>query len=433
MKRLLRPILAVLVIPCVMLSLADLGWAETELEFTGELRVRTEGHRREFTREANTFEFTDLRTRLALKAIYEEYTHIFVQMQDSRRWGETNLQGVARSGTLADGKNVDLHQAYIRLDRLFGERWGMQAGRYELNLGNQRVFGAVGWHNVGRSWEGANLWYTVPAVRVTGYWLKRLERMDPDRNSDFNIFGANAKVEDHGSELFFFWENDANKNLIPGFDSNVNALDRFDLGGYYKKTFGPMDVEVNAVYQFGNKALVQTSAPDTSVTDQDISAYLFTAEVGYTVSTENKGRVAAGIDFASGDDDPKDDTFKAYDNLYYTGHKFRGYMDYFLASNDEGLMDLMLRGSMAPASGWVFKADIHYFRSAAEYVDFRDEKTNSVGWEIDLAARTTRIAGMKVDGGLAVFLPNDSYAGIEDSKAGTWAYIMLTGNFGGKL
>jgi hypothetical protein len=74
-----------------MLSLAIPGRADTELDFTGQLRVRTEGHRREFTREANTFEFTDLRTRLALRAIYEEYTHIFIQMQDSRRWGGTNL------------------------------------------------------------------------------------------------------------------------------------------------------------------------------------------------------------------------------------------------------------------------------------------------------------------------------------------------------
>ncbi len=433
MKRLVKPLSAALVFSCVVVSLVVPSLAETEVNFTGQVRVRTEGDKRSFQAGAPTKETTFLRTRLALEAIYEEYTHVFIQLQDSRTWGGTTQSGQGASGTLADGENVDLHQAFIKMDRLFGPNWGLQAGRYELNLGNQRVFGAVGWHNVGRSWEGANLWYEVPAVSVTGYWLKRWERNDSVRNSDFNIFGANAKIKDYGAELFFFWENDANKNLVPDFDSNTNALDRLDLGGYYRKVFGVTDVEVNAVYQFGNRALVQTTARDTSVTGQDISAYLITAEVGVTVSEEKKARIAALIDFASGDDDPTGGTFKTYDNLYYTGHKFRGRMDYFLASNEQGLMDLMLRGSVAPASGWELRADIHYFMTAEKYVDFDAQETSAVGWEVDLAARTTRIAGMKVDGGLAFFVPDDSFAGFADTKTGLWGYVMLTGNFGGKM
>ena len=61
------------------------------------------------------------------------------------------------------------------------------------------------------------------------------------------------------------------------------------------------------------------------------------------------------------------------------------------------------------------------------------QETSAVGWEVDLAARTTRIAGMKVDGGLAFFVPDDSFAGFADTKTGLWGYVMLTGNFGGKM
>ncbi|RKZ99299.1 MAG: hypothetical protein DRQ47_11295, partial [Gammaproteobacteria bacterium] len=82
--------------------------------------------------------------------------------------------------------------------------------------------------------------------------------------------------------------------------------------------------------------------------------------------------------------------------------------------------------------GWKLNADVHYFKTHKEYTDFNDEQTSSVGTEIDLTITTTRLASVKIDGGLAAFMPNDSFARRSDAKTGLWGYIMVTGNFGEK-
>ena len=199
-------------------SIADA--AETKLNFTGQLRFRTEGSRRSFSPDATMREYTLLRTRLALDAAIDEDTHVFIQFQDSRFFGGTDLRGHANSGTLNNGSNVDLHQAYIKFNNLFNEHWGFQAGRFEVNLGNQRVFGAVGWSNNARSWEGMDGWFQNGAVQATGYWLKRLERNTLETGSDFNIYGVNADIKKIGAEVFGFFERDANRDLVENFDND---------------------------------------------------------------------------------------------------------------------------------------------------------------------------------------------------------------------
>lgn len=400
--------------------------AETELVFSGQVRSRTELDGKSFEGGATTMEFTDLRTRLALEAIIESSTHVFIQLQDSRRLGAAAHSEEQTSGTLYNARNVDMHQAYLRIDRLFAGGWGLQVGRFEVNLGNQRVFGSVGWNNVGRSWEGMDGWYRNDTFQVAGYWLKKLARENPSDYQDFNIFGLNARIEKLGLELLAFYERDSNTHGFGDDPHQANALDRYDVGFYFSRLFESISLTANGVYQFGNRLDVGIPA----AVERDISAYLLTAEAGYVFDADMHLSLAAGVDYASGDDDAGDDTWKAYDNLYYTGHKFRGFMDYFVASNREGLLDLMAKASVAPVSGWKLQSAVHYFRTAQEYADFEGNDTRAAGIEIDLTATTTRIAGVTIDGGCSIFLPDDSFAGEKDADPGVWGYVMLAGNFG---
>jgi len=395
--------------------------ADTKIEVSGQVRARAEVDKRSFDTDAPKLQYTDLRTRLGMQATLHSNTSAFVQLQDSRRLGGTNGDGLAASGTLNGGDNVDIHQAYLHIRQLGAEGLGLRLGRYELNLGNQRVFGSVGWHNVGRSWEGASLWYRCSFAKTTGYWLKRAERNDPGGNQDFDVVGLYAEIPRAGVHLFGFYEYDAEE--VAG--SDINSLDRADLGLYLKRSYGGADFEANGVFQTGKQGIPSGDV----VCDQDISAFLVTAELGYQFSCERHTRFAAGVDYASGDSDPADDTHETYDNLYYTGHKFRGYMDYFLSSNTEGLIDLMGRVSMDPSPGWTLKADVHYFRTAQEYTDFEGEETSAVGWEVDCTVGTTRVAGVQIEGGASLFLPSDSYAGFADGDPGFWGYIMMTTGF----
>jgi len=394
--------------------------ADTELELSGQVRIRTEADDTSFDPDGKWQQYNLLRTRLGLKAVIEGNTEAFIQFQDSRMFGDNTFLGKAASGGLNDGKNVDMHQAYIKIKKLWAEGLGLKAGRFELNFGNQRVFGAVGWHNVGRAWEGLLASYELSYAVVNGFVLKSLELNAEDGNRDFDIYGLYTNLERYNFDVFFFYENDANVSYVAA----VRDLKRYNIGAYYKRQCCQLDFELNGVYQFGTQAVPQPSTYD----EEDIKAFMFTFEAGYNFEGDSKVRLAAGVDYSSGDDDPGDKDYKAYTNSYYTGHKFRGYMDYFIQSDTAGLMDLMLRGKISPFKNWVIKGDFHYFSRTAEYIDFNLEETKDVGIEIDLNLSTTSVAGVLINAGASIFLPSESYAGMEDPDPGLWFYAAMTAN-----
>ncbi len=94
-----------------------------------------------------------LRTRLNFDFEKDSTTRLFIQIQDSRVYG--SIAGT--SGGLANDLNLGLHQAYLEFSHWIWNRLEGKIGRQELNYGNQRLLGAVGWHNVGRSFDGGKL------------------------------------------------------------------------------------------------------------------------------------------------------------------------------------------------------------------------------------------------------------------------------------
>lgn len=403
----------------LLMSIADDVAAETELTVTGQVRARMEYDDKSFRSVAKPQSFTDLRTRLGVRAVVDSNTVAFVQLQDSRRLGGRDAFGDKTSGTLTNGLNVDVHQAYVQINHLWNNGPGVKAGRFEVNLANQRVFGSVGWNNIGRSWEGVTAWFERGGSRIEGYGLKAREDDNAFGNTDFDIYGLTMLLAEYHVQGFAFYEYDASS--IEG----VNALDRVSAGVYYLRTSGAFDVELTGVYQFGNQRAVVGS----EVVDRDVSAFLLAGEFGFTANARTKPRLAIGADYTSGDDNPSDNTQNAYDNLYYTGHAFRGYMDYFVAYSPLGLMDLMVRGAIHPTAGWSIKADLHYFQTAVDYVDVRNKTTRDLGTEVDITVSTTRVAGVTITGGGSVFFPSESYGGFVDPRTTYWGYMMLTADF----
>ena len=103
-----------------------------------------------------------------------------------------------------------------------------------------------------------------------------------------------------------------------------------------------------------------------------------------------------------------------------------------VASGTEGLIDLILRGSFAPAPGWTLSADLHHFMSHQDYLGATNEFGSAKGTEIDLYAKTTNIKGATAQVGVSIFQPSEHFAG-PDADPGIWGYLMFTANFGSKL
>lgn len=411
----MQPSVTVLLFLAASLMMAAPCLAETEIDISGQVRARGIMDDRQMREEFKVASLGELRTRVEVHALVDDNTHAVVQFQDSRMMGRA-ADGSETSGTLTNSANVDIHQAYVQIDRLFDWGIGVKAGRFELNLGNERVFGAVGWNNVGRSWEGVEAWVGIEQFRLSGWALVSRMGTNPYERDSRNIWGLQASIQPCHLDLFAFRELDERE--LP--DSDVKLLDRFDIGLHSGHVLGQFDWELNGVYQFGDRP--------SCFQKYDIAAYLVTLEAGLSFPDIAAARLAAGVDYASGDDTP-DDEINYYDNLYYTAHKFRGYMDYHTGNSTRGLIDIVFRAGFEPLTGWKVMGDCHYFQRPVEYYDFKGNKTRDVGTELDLTVETSRIAGVTLTAGGSVYFPSEADAGFKDPETGLWGYLMATANF----
>lgn len=415
----MKSLLTILIMAIVIMAIGGQVLAKPKLDVGGQIRFRGIYDDRDFNTHNISDKYSELRTRVHLKTELERNAIAFVQIQDSRILGEDT------SGVLNDNESVDIHQAYLQINRLWYDGLGFKAGRFEVNIGNQRVFGSVGWSRVGRAWDGAVMWYDQDDFRLSGYWLKHIELNDTLLNRDFDIIGLHAQFKEANLEFFGFYEYDADELDSLGEGTGHNKLNRFNLGFYHHNTRDQIDYEFTGVYQTGDMA----DPNDSNLTDKDISAYMFAGEMGYSFENDYDLRLAVGIDYTSGDDRPNNNDINAYNNLYYTGHKFRGYMDYFVGSPDFGLFDFVLRGQLTPIDQWLCKGDLHFFKAAADYEDFLGNDTKNVGTEFDLTVSTTSVDGVDISGGASVFFPSEAFAGMDDPDPKYWLYTMVSVGF----
>ena len=407
MKRSLIPLILLFVI---VLSAGQV-YGGADITASGEVRVRCEYNNNtdeSFNKDDATVHQTLMRTRLNINAEINDNASIFMQFQDSRRFGDPE------SGDVGDHGDVYLHQGYITVNQLWNNGIGVKIGRFEVKTGNERVLGAVGWSNVGRVWDGTQFFCNSDNIDFTGYWLRPRDDFNEVENSDFDIFGISANLKTINLELFGFYLKDAVKP-IPA-DSSINRVEGMVFGLYHFREHNQFDFTLNAVYQTGKYALGS---------EYDVAAYLITFEAGYSFDSNMNPRLAAGIDLASGDDEFADDKYSAYYEYAYTGHKFRGYMDYFVASDLAGLIDIMLRGKLNPVDGWTVKGDFHLFSSAVEYNADGDK---SYGSEFDITVSTSKISGVKFDAGFSMFMPSEKWQG-DDAETALWYYLMMTAGF----
>ncbi|MBU45271.1 MAG: hypothetical protein CMN76_18815 [Spirochaetaceae bacterium] len=129
----------------------------------GSVRVRPEFRGNpDFNRKTDdTGEFVGSRIQLGFEKYISEETRIVIRMQDSRVWGGTPGSDTG-FGTASDqsGESLDLREGYLRSDNLLGPL-GITVGRQMLDYGSGRQIGALGWSNVGRSFDALELHWNL--------------------------------------------------------------------------------------------------------------------------------------------------------------------------------------------------------------------------------------------------------------------------------
>lgn len=391
--------------------------------FNGQLQLRTEIDGRDFNHKTPARIYTSMRTRAGIQKLLGKEVGLFVQFQDSRVFGE-------EGSTVKSLANVDIHQAYVFLNLPFDLPLSFQAGRFEMNYGTERIFGPLGWHYVGRSFDGAKLSYKgIANIDFFGLTISNDETYipfpNPDRyhtnvpNTSFSLYGfwMDKSIREKDKISFFtFYEINDKKD----FEGN-NTLERLNIGLNSSLNFSDLATLIEFVAQAGKRS------------GKDIFAYLASISANYNVKPLIVG---GGIDILSGTDPKETSKHNTFSQDYGTNHKFYGYMDYFINipqnTTNLGLQNIYLMLGFKPTES-KFSGFLHYHYFMA---DKKSESGNkNWGQEIDITLNYNILKGINLVWGGSIFLADDLMkekfrAVLNDGNADPafWTYFMIQAN-----
>ena len=408
---------------------------DTDITVYGSARYRLDIDGKSFAADANMDWTQFMRSRLGVKASRGNSGMVF-EVQDSRILGEDPgmLAGEFTNG--GHDLNFDFDEYGMPMISMsqndFGVRqaylWhkpcdkgAIQVGRFGVSLHNERLIGQVGWHNIGRTTEGVLFKRSITDdITFIGSALQVMELNADDADGknimDPMFFVADVNFAEMGFDLFLYLLKNGNAT-----DDNHKLM---TFGAYSKRTFGSnMFYDAMFAMQSGSYDV----APATKSTTADVSGMMVNLELG--MKMESGTKVSALVDYTTGDDPTTATENEGFNNLLYTGHKWNGYMDYFLGGMDAGLMDIALRVAHPVTESMWVKVDAHMFATVEDYTKFGtvNEAATSIGNELDITV-VKQSGNMTIQGGLSIFLANEDWKGA-DAEMAKWAYLQSSFGF----
>lgn len=308
--------------------------------------------------------------------------------------------GWASGSTLTDVA-LNLHEGVLLLNTA---RLAFEIGRFEMAYGEEMIIGPVGWHHIGRAFDGIRMRAKVGtgAAYVDVFATQLIENLDTNfAAGDVLFFGAYAglgpllkeglDLDVYALELLTAEDPTPPPTMPPAppAPANLPRLSTTTLGSRVRYRAEAWDVRAEAGVQ------LQTS----SAAGADLAlAYHADAEVGLRFGT--RFRLSAHALFASG---ANGDNVAAWNQLFPTAHAFLGLSDIMGARSNVVAGVLHAWGQLA--EGLTGNIDVHVFA--------RPEGATSgySGLETDVGLGWTIGRGLVLRGMYALFVPSeDAYA-----------------------
>jgi hypothetical protein len=407
-----------------LISFAFAQEESSDWKIFGQVQLRGEVDARDFSNKTNPFSFSSLRTRLGAKKTLMNQLDFFVEFQDSRVLGQER-------NTAANISNVDLYQGYIKLRKIFDLPIDIQIGRFGMFYGTERFFGMSNWSYTGRAFDGIRFTvdpedfafdlFVITHTQTLSYIGNATPATYPiSATRDHFIYGFRKNFNlDETNSIDFIGYYDFDKEFSKTIDDTV-YLNRFTAASTYIGKFHDLSLTAEAAFQLGKK------------NGKDLSAFMVSAYAAYNFNPLSLG---LGADIFSGTKPTELKKDKSFETNYGTGHKYFGYMDYFvnIPSNTKGLgiNDFYLTSNLKfVESKFSAQLDAHHFMANQKSL----AGESSFGQEVDLTIRYDFIKGTVISWGGSVFLPGDlmktfwKTSSMERKDLAFWTYLMVTAN-----
>jgi len=401
-----------------------------QLNIDAELRPRAEyrhGFRTLHTKGVDPTVFVSQRTQLNTKYTTEKLK-IGISLQDVRVWGDVPTLNTE------DNAGFNLHEAWAELT--FTPSLSLKAGRQEINLDDQRIFGSVNWVQQARSHDAAILKYKKGKFKLDFAVAYNQDKYEPGNS----IYGdENPAVAKNYKTMQYVWMHKDWENLKASFlvlNNGVQYLEyttglnpvvdpdksetRFSqmAGTHLKYNKNKINLVSNLYYQFGKDKANNT-----------LSAYLLNLEAHYKFTSKIKSGL--GVELISGNENgvPTNGDNNAFTPLYGTNHKFNGLMDYFYVGNhgnDVGLLDIYLKTKLTINEKSNLYVGVHNFSAAAE----RTNVNKQLGNEIDLVFAHKLQKFVTLKAGYSHLLPSKGMETLKGNTTGAtnnigWVMLVI--------
>ncbi|GAB6075836.1 alginate export family protein [Desulfurobacterium crinifex] len=414
---------AALIVPATPSKAADMEMGSTKITISGQLRERLHWYANQIGDDNGERLLGSYRARIQIKAQLSDGVTAVFTPQAVGYWGE-NLQGVflgEQSGNPAmtpvgravsgNTNDVMMHEAYMLLSNPFGiENVIVKLGRQEVNLGNQRLVGSVGWSQAGRSLDGILVGYVAGDYGLAGFFYGKLN----DNVGRFDAWVMPTADNADGLDIDLYvatWQGNFKPFGIGGTyeitDIYVNprgtGLTARNVNTLYGRVTPAFDTEFAKI-----KLNIEGATQSGDAGQNDLSGYFFSVGAGADFTDVAwKPGVFVGYDYYSGDSDDQGD-IDSFWSVLPTAHKWLGHADLVwlgnlykfnaaIATRSPGVEDLYLKLHAKPLDKVGVALDFHYFQAAEDYAigtgvvpkptPAGTKTSDDVGWETDLAVK----------------------------------------------
>ena len=404
--------LLLLILPLEFLFPANLKWS-------AETRLRVQNLHNDTTSTSSTASYFRGRINFDLTSnIYKAY----FQLQDSRLLGNQNNYA---GQTGLDNSYPTFHQFYGQVSGPFNGKNRIRFGRFEMPLGNQRIFGRSNWGNYGRSFEGITNSRNTRQGEILFFHLVNTDLYPMNDQFDYVIDGFYATsniqaLRNRGTQSI---ESEKTKNPDSGvlfdyylFNENIvvspgeNTKKRQTLGARIDKKFTRFSIEAEGAYQTGKYY------------SDNIEAYLLSLNlefpIGFIPFTKS---ISFSQEYISGDKyhlGGSDGVLSGFAKPFGAGHAFHGYYD-------NPLHKKFANNSHAGLNEWFIKTKHEIFPDlniVVKYHSFKDAiDVNTYGQELDFVLSKKLPLGGKIVQGYSAYFT-------EDGDRLDFGYFMLVFN-----
>jgi len=360
------------------------------------------------------------RARLNGKFSLEDKFEIFLEVLDAR-------VGCYRIKKTAQADDMDLHQAYLKINRIMDSNFDVKMGRQEIQYGKGRLLAAPTWANRINAFDAVTVHYAQ-----TPYYGDA-------------VIGFNVKYDDHNPNhitdeeilngLYLGYQKDKKSPLLEVYSLNLVDNNKSTTGHIHRYTVGlrlqaglwkGFTYDFEAPYQFGDYGT------------KDIKAYALHLDLNQGFDVALKPKLTLEFNLASGDKKSSDNEVNTFVPLYQTTHAPYGIMDFFRWQN---MREIAGSFTITPIKKLQLTAGVNFFwldnihdswynsSGSKLRTGIQGNEHSFVGTETSLVGKYDLTKEIQVEGGYAHFFSGPYVKDTGAHNDADWLYSQISLKF----